>query len=121
MAKRAVKNSDAVSADDENGAAAPKTETPKTEGEEKVLLAKTHILYHSRQYRPGDILPANDGGMVSAWLQSGTAAWVSAEALQNVKAKPMTAIPGLTGTANPPTMREETLVGRVRVPENRGK
>ena len=41
----------------------PEEEEPEiTEDEEekKVCIAQTYILYNSTQYKPGDVLPAND-------------------------------------------------------------
>lgn len=64
----------------------------------KVLTALYPILYLSHQYKVGDVLPANDLGMVEAWLQAGTAAW-SQPAGKSPKAKPRTAEPGLPGQA----------------------
>ncbi len=62
----------------------------------KILTALYPILYLSRQYKVGEELPANDPGMVEAWLQAGTAAWVQ-PAGESPKAKLRTAEPGLPG------------------------
>lgn len=88
------------------------TEESADEAEEtKVLTAQAHILYESKQYRPGDILPANNEIMVGAWLAAGTAAWV-AEKPAAVIAKPVTAEPGVPGDAIAPET-EENLIGKV--------
>ena len=44
-----------------------------------VLIAQTYILYNSKHYKPGDVLPANDPDMLLAWIDAGTAAWVDAK------------------------------------------
>lgn len=41
----------------------------------KKLIAKRPILYLGRTYKRGDILPAHDQRMVTAWLLAGSAAW----------------------------------------------
>lgn len=64
----------------------------------KVLRALYPILHLSHQYKVGEALPANDPGMVQAWLDAGTAAWIR-PAGGSPKAKPRTAEPGLPGRA----------------------
>ena len=44
------------------------------------LIAKIPILYRSTQFKPGDILPADNSRMVEAWLEAGSAAWDEAAA-----------------------------------------
>lgn len=39
------------------------------------LRAKKPVLYASRQYGIGDVLPASDQGLVQAWLDNGVAFW----------------------------------------------
>ena len=46
----------------------------------KRLIAKRPVLYLGRMYAPGDALPANDGNMVTAWLNAKSAAWAGQEA-----------------------------------------
>lgn len=54
-------------------------ETALSEEQAAVLMAVYPILYLSKQYRVGDILPAGDPEMVDAWLEAGTAAWMNKE------------------------------------------
>ena len=83
----------------------PEEEEPEiTEDEEekKVCIAQTYILYNSTQYKPGDVLPANDPEMLAAWLEAGTAKWL------------VTALAGMYGTAVSSDSEDgEDLVGRV--------
>ena len=84
-----------------------------------VLRAVSHILYQSRQYVPGQKLPANNLDMVKAWIDAGTAAWMGASS-DPVKARPATAVGGLAGEAvGPETGSEGDLVGRVPDTEQR--
>ena len=52
------------------------------------LIAAYPILYRSRQYWVGEELPADDAGMVQAWIEAGTAAWVDPDTQKPPKAKP---------------------------------
>lgn len=93
---------------------------PGEEEEEKVLLAQTYILYNSHQYKPGDELPGNDPAMLAAWLEAGTAAWVSVSELISDTAIPVSALAGLYGSAVSSDSDDgENLVGRV--PINAGR
>lgn len=84
-----------------------------------VLRAVSHILYQSRQYAPGQKLPANNLDMVKAWIDAGTAAWMGASS-DPVRARPVTAVGGLAGEAvGPETGSEGDLVGRVPDTEQR--
>ena len=84
-----------------------------------VLRAVSHILYQSRQYAPGQKLPANNLDMVKAWIDAGTAAWMGISS-DPVKARPATAVGGLAGEAvGPETGSEGDLVGRVPDTEQR--
>lgn len=90
-----------------------------------ILTATTAILYGNRQYGPGDALPTEDPGYVSAWLEAGSAEWKDdAEdpepEKQVPKARPASAPAGATGIAQPATGAEEDLVGRVPKPQARG-
>jgi len=84
------------------------------------LIAVKHILYLSKQYKPGDELPQNDEGMKTAWLEAGTAKLEDDEEIEIIegkqkkkaKAKPVTAPAGLTGESVPKTS-EDDLVGKV--------
>lgn len=79
----------------------------------KVLTAVYPILYLSHQYKVGDILPANDVGMVEAWLCAGTAVWMK-PAGEKPKAKVKTAEPGLSGqAATSETEDGDDLVGKI--------
>lgn len=81
------------------------------------LIAVKHILYLSKQYRPGDELPRNDGEMTKAWIAAGTAKLEQDEEIiegaskKKAKAKPVTATAGLTGDSVPKTS-EDDLVGK---------
>lgn len=75
------------------------------------LVAKTYILYNSRQYKPGEFLPANNPDMVAAWLAAGTAVWRSGP-VKSVKASPSVAMPGLAGAVSG-TGQMSGLAGRV--------
>lgn len=78
------------------------------------LIAIYPILYRSTQYKVGQSLPADDKEMVQAWIGAGTAEWRedSEEEKKPVKAKPVTAEPGLAGESkNGETA--ENLVGKV--------
>ena len=78
------------------------------------LIAQMPILYHSRQFQAGDVLPVNDEVMVEAWLESGAAAYVEVPTEKPAKAKPMTAEPGQFGQAvNSETENGEDLIGKV--------
>lgn len=95
-------------------------EEEEEEEEEKVLLAQTYILYNSHQYKPGDELPGNDPAMLEAWLEAGTAAWVSVSELISDTAIPVSALAGLYGSAVSSDSDDgENLVGRV--PINAGR
>lgn len=76
------------------------------------LIAVYPILYRSRQYWEGQELPADDAGMVQAWIEAGTAAWVDPDAPKPPKAKPAAAEPGLSGES-PNGETDENLVGKV--------
>lgn len=91
------------------------TEDEDQEPEEvlKILTALYPILYLSHQYKVGDELPANDPGMVEAWLQAGTAAWIQTVG-ESPKAKPRTAEPGLPGEAVPSEAEDgDDLAGKI--------
>lgn len=92
-------------------------------GKVQVLVAQTHILHLSHQYKPGDILPANYPDMVEAWIEAGTAAWVDEEELKpKPKASLAAAISGLVGRAvSSESDGEADLVGRVPQTEARKK
>ena len=82
----------------------------QTEEQEDKLIAISYILFEARQYKPGDILPAHNHEMVDAWIEAGTAKWGNVEQ-KEVKAKPVTAKPGLTGSAVPRS--GEDMAGQV--------
>ena len=76
------------------------------------LRAMLPILYRSTQYEIGSTLPADDARTVEAWLEAGSAKWLSdEEAAPAPKAKAKTAQPGLTGKSSDGD--PEALVGRV--------
>ena len=76
------------------------------------LTARLPVLYLSRQYRPGDELPATDSALVEAWLDSGAAYWADDEDTQTApKAKAAAAeagVPGKSSDGDP-----DALVGKV--------
>ena len=76
------------------------------------LIAVYPILYRSRQYWVGQELPADDAGMVQAWIEAGTATWVDPAAPKPPKAKPAAAEPGRAGES-PNGETDENLVGKV--------
>ena len=85
----------------------PTEEIPEEEGpeitedeeEKKVCIAQAYILYNSTQYKPGDVLPANDPEMLAAWLEAGTAKWLDETVVNSMKAQSVTALAGMYGTA----------------------
>lgn len=76
------------------------------------LTARLPVLYLSRQYRPGDELPATDSALVDAWLESGAAYWADDEDTQAApKARPAAAEAGMPGNSS--DADPEALVGKV--------
>lgn len=93
--------------DDEGGSGTPDSE------QHKILTAVYPILYLSRQYKIGEELPANDPGMVEAWIEAGTAVWQPAKE-PAVKAKSRTAESGLPGQAAASESEDgDNLAGRI--------
>lgn len=90
---------------EESVATSQQNEVPKN------LIAVYPILFRSKQYKPGDILPADDSKMVQAWIGANTAEWQEIEKISLPKARMVTAPSGLVGDIIPPNGRE--LVGRV--------
>ena len=95
----------------------PEEEEPEIqedEEEKKVCIAQAYILYNSTQYKPGDVLPANDPEMLAAWLEAGTAKWLDETVVNSMKAQSVTALAGMYGTAvSSDSENGEELVGRV--------
>ena len=88
-------------------------EDPAQEYVPKILTAVYPILYLSHQYKVGEELPANNPGMVEAWLDAGTAAWIQ-PVEKSPKARPMAAEPGLFGQAVPSEAENvDNLAGKV--------
>ena len=88
-----------------------------------MLKSTRPVLYRSKQYNTGDALPADDMAMVEAWLEAGSAVFVSDEEIETEKpkAKPasaMAGLPGLSSDGDP-----DALIGRVpaRPVRSRGK
>lgn len=81
----------------------------------KRLVALCHIQYGFDRYKPGDTLPASDVAMTVAWLAAGSAKMVDENTGQTIfpKAKRITALPGLSGTAVGGEQTGDDLVGRV--------
>lgn len=79
------------------------------------LIAKVPVLYLSHQYKIGEELPANDRGMVDAWIEAESAFWMedSGNNIEDVKVKgiPVTAEPGQEGAATPSSA--ENLAGKI--------
>ena len=98
-------------------------ETPTEEDEApKKLVAMYPILYQSRQYKVGEILPANNHEMVEAWLEAGTAKWIADETNNKAMAQPRTAEPGLPGEAALSESEDgDNLVGKVPKNSSRKK
>lgn len=83
------------------------------------LIATTNILYRNKQYHKGDVLPL-DTEMQEAWIACESAVFKEKDNVKTipVKARRVTAQPGLAGTA----VNSETdvdLVGRVPETERR--
>lgn len=88
------------------------TEPEPTEPEEKKhLIAVLPILFESRQYKPGDVLPAHNLEMLELWIENGAAKWMSAEQTNTMRARPVSATAGLPGRAVPSS--REDLAGRI--------
>lgn len=118
--------------DPEAGGEGQQTADPEAEGEGQqttdpeetlsVLIAQTYILYNSKHYKPGDVLPANDPDMLAAWIEAGTAAWVDARELEHEKVIPVTAVAGIYGSStSSDSDNGENLVGRVPANASRSK
>lgn len=76
------------------------------------LIAVSPILYQSKQYMPGDELPANCD-MVEAWIRAGSVVWKeNSSRFADAKAKMVTALPGLIGDAANSDSKEN-MVGRI--------
>ncbi len=86
--------------------------------EKQILVATYPILFESHQYKPGDKLPTHNLEMNEAWLEAGTAFWIS-EDKKATKAVPASAQAGLAGTSIPAS--EEALIGRVPTSGTRAK
>lgn len=88
----------------------------------KELVALYPILYLSKQYHVGDILPANNPDMVEAWLEAGTAVWKNIEQTEAPKARLKTAEQGQPGVAVSSESEDgDNLIGRVPKTASRRK
>ena len=98
----------------------------------KELIAKASILFESKLYGVGDKLPTHNATMIDAWIEAGTAVWVEKTVSEQkseqepeqkpVKAKLMTAEPGLAGQAvSSENETGENLVGKVPKTASRSK
>lgn len=127
----ATTGNDAVN-NPEAGGEGQQTTDPEAEGEGQqttdpeetlsVLIAQTYILYNSKHYKPGDVLPANDPDMLAAWIEAGTADWVDARELEHEKVIPVTAVAGIYGSStSSDSDNGENLVGRVPANASRSK
>lgn len=83
------------------------------------LIAISHILYKSKQYRPGDVLPFNTE-MQELWMNNESAVLIDdSENIKKVtKARSVTAMAGLSGIAVNSEV-EENLIGRVPITQRR--
>nr|DAJ08310.1 MAG TPA: hypothetical protein [Caudoviricetes sp.] len=83
------------------------------------LIAENPILYQNKQYRKGDVLPA-DTDMQEVWIACGSAAFKEENETKKipVKGRRVTAQSGLAGTAVN-SESEINLVGRVPDTERR--
>ncbi|MDO5391026.1 MAG: hypothetical protein Q4F24_08085 [Eubacteriales bacterium] len=79
------------------------------------LVATHYILHLSKQYEPGDELPASDESMVNAWISAGTAMWQTEEISSGDRRKAFaqTAEPGLPA-ADSESEPGGKLIGKVR-------
>lgn len=64
------------------------------------LIALLPILYLAHQYSVGDALPVNDPEMAEIWVQNGAAVWKEDALEKAPKAKPVTAIAGVSGESS---------------------
>ena len=86
------------------------------------LTAVFPVLFKNHNYEPGDELPADDEGLVKDWICNGTAVWKEDSEPERlaVKAKPATALPGITGDAGPSAGAGQDLAGKVPSRKLRG-
>lgn len=84
------------------------------------LIALADIQDNFIRYHAGDELPA-DAAAAASWVEAGTAMWVAADAKPPtwVKARQVTALPGLPGTAVGGEQTGDDLVGRVPITPER--
>lgn len=94
----------------DGGTAEAEDQTSKPE-EEKRLTAILPILFESRQYAPGDVLPTHNAEMVELWLEGKAAEWMT-QSSESVQARPITAYSGRSGLATPASGKED-LTGRL--------
>lgn len=86
----------------------------------KKLIAIRRILYKSKNYIPGDILPDNTD-MTDAWLNSGSAIFEDVSTHKPLKAQPASAQAGIEGVNVNNAETDETLIGKVPLTETRKK
>lgn len=94
----------------DGGTAEAEDQTSKPE-EEKRLTAILPILFESRHYAPGDVLPTHNAEMVELWLEGKAAEWMT-QSSESVQARPITAYSGRSGLATPASGKED-LTGRL--------
>jgi len=84
------------------------------------LIARSRILVGFREYQPGESLPSNHPD-AQAWVNYGSAVWRGEDAALStpVKAKLVTAEPGLPGLAVGGEATGDELVGCVPITEQR--
>ena len=86
----------------------------------KKLIATRRILYKSKNYIPGDILPDNTD-MTDAWLNSGSAIFDDVSTHKPLKAQSASAQAGIEGVNVNNGETDETLIGKVPLTETRKK
>lgn len=105
-----VSPTDGGTAEAEDQTSEPEDQTSKPE-EEKRLTAILPILFESRQYAPGDVLPTHNAEMVELWIEGKAAGWMT-QSSESVQARPITAYSGRSGLATPASGKED-LTGRL--------
>lgn len=75
------------------------------------LRARFPVLYASRQYKPGDVLPGTDPALVQAWVDSGAAVWDETDTYTKEPKVELNYTPGLRGMSSDGD--PNAMVGRV--------
>lgn len=75
------------------------------------MIALLPILYLAHQYSIGDALPVNDPEMAEIWVANGAAIWKEDDSEKLPKAKPVTAVAGVSGESSDGDVN--ALAGRI--------